>query len=128
MPSTAKQAETTAWEAVRATPFAQVHCRLTRHDYKTLMEEAATLASLVEDITYKWSQDVTNNYGLLADILGTNEYYKLTSINSYTASNEPVSYAPTITNAMLTHERKHIEKEWELVCMAWSIRRCSCKA
>ena len=123
MPSTAKQAETTAWEAVRATPFTRIHGRPTRRDYETLKEEAATLASQVEDITYAWSRDMHDNYGLLADIIGTDEYYDLTGIDTYAPPGEPASYDPAITNATLTHERKRREEEWELVRTAWFIRK-----
>jgi hypothetical protein len=28
----------------------------------------------VEDITYGWSKNLTDNYGLLADIMGVNEH------------------------------------------------------
>jgi hypothetical protein len=70
MPSTAKQAKTTAFESVRATPFTRVHRRPTRCDYKILKEEACALVSKVEDITYSWSKNATNNYGLLPNILG----------------------------------------------------------
>ena len=52
MSSTAKQAETTALESVRAIPFTRVHGRPTRCNYETLKEEASALASKVEDITY----------------------------------------------------------------------------
>ena len=77
MPSTAKQAETNAFESVRATPFTRVHRRPTRRDYEVLKEEACTPASEVDDITYAWIKNVTDNYGLLADILGVDEYDKL---------------------------------------------------
>ncbi len=60
MPSTAKQAETTAYDLVRAKPFPRVHGRPTRKDYETLKEEASALVSKVEDITYAWSRDVTD--------------------------------------------------------------------
>jgi hypothetical protein len=56
MPSTAKQAKTTAFEAVQATPLTRVHGRPTRKDYKLLKEEASALASEVKDITYAWSK------------------------------------------------------------------------
>jgi hypothetical protein len=69
MPSSAKQAETTAFDAVRATPFTRVHGRPTRKDYMILKEDASALASKVEDITYPWTKDATTNYGLLVDIL-----------------------------------------------------------
>ncbi len=83
-----------------------MHDRPTRHNYETLKEEASALASKVEDITYAWSKNATDNYGLDADILGTDKYDELAGINSYAIPCKPASYDPTITNAMLTHERK----------------------
>ena len=73
MPSTAKQAETTAYENVRSNPFTRVHGRPTRSDYEILKSEASALASEVDDITYSWSKNATDNYGLLGDILGADE-------------------------------------------------------
>jgi len=122
MPSTAKQAETTAHEAVCATPFTRVHGRPKCKDYETHKDEASALASEVEDITYAWSKDAAEEYGLLADILGFDEYDELTGIDTYTISTEPASYDPAITNA--THnERKRREEEWELVRTSWFIRK-----
>jgi hypothetical protein len=121
MPSTAKQAKTTALESVHAIPFTRVHGRPTRHNYETLKEEASALASKVEDITYAWSKNSTDNYGLLANILGADEYDKLTGINAYAIPCKPASYDPTITNAMLTHEHKRKEVEWDLIHTAWFI-------
>ena len=111
MPSTAKQVETTAHEAVRATPFTRVHGRPKCKDYETLKDEASALASEVEDITYAWSRDATEEYGLFADILGFDEYDELTGIDMYTIPMEPASYDPTVTNTTPTHERKHREEE-----------------
>jgi hypothetical protein len=91
MPSTAKQAKTTALESVHAIPFTRVHGRPTRHNYETLKEEVSALASKVEDITYAWSKNATDNYGLLANILDADEYNELTGINSYTIPCEPAS-------------------------------------
>jgi hypothetical protein len=76
MPSTAKQAETTALESVCAIPFTRVHGRPTCRNYETLKEEASALVSKVEDITYAWSKNATDNYGLLADILGADDTWK----------------------------------------------------
>jgi hypothetical protein len=73
MPSTAKQAKTTAYENVQSNPFTRVHGGPTRSDYETLKSEASTLASKVEDITYSWSKNAMENYGLLGDILGVDE-------------------------------------------------------
>ena len=123
MPSTAKQAETTAHEAVRATPFTRVHGRPTRGDYETLKDEASALTSEVEDITYAWSRDATNEYGLLADILGADKYNELTSISTYTVPAKPASYDPAVTDATPTHTRKRREEEWELLRTAWFIRK-----
>jgi hypothetical protein len=111
MPSTAKQAKTTALESAHAIPFTRVHGRPTRRNYKTLKEEASALASKVEDITYSWSKNATDNFGILVDILGADKYNELTGINSYVIPCEPASYNPTITNAMLTHECKWKEQE-----------------
>jgi hypothetical protein len=122
MPSSAKQAKTTTFDAVPATPFTRVHGRLTRQDYETLKEDASALASKVEDITYPWTKDATTNYSLLMDILGFDNYYELTSIDTYAVPNKPASYNSTITNATLTHERKRKE-EWDLMCTAWFIRK-----
>ena len=121
MPSTAKQAETTALESVRAIPFTRVHGRPTRRNYETLKEETSALASKVEDITYAWSKNATDNYGLLADILGTDKYNELTEMDSYAIPCKPASYDPTITNATLTHKCKRKEVEWDLVHTTWFI-------
>jgi len=89
MPSTAKQAKTTAFESVQAKPFTRVHGRPTRRDYKILKEEACAPASEVEDITYAWSKNLTDNYVLLANIMGVNEYDDLTGIATYVIPNKP---------------------------------------
>ena len=123
MPSTAKQAETTAYENVRSNPFTRVHGRPTRSDYEILKSEASALASKVEDITYSWSKNATDNYGLLGDILGADEYDELTAISTYAVPSEPASYDPTISNATLTHERKRKEEDWDLVRTSWFIRK-----
>jgi hypothetical protein len=75
----------------------------------------------VEDITYTWSYDATDNYGLLTDILGDNGCDELTNIDSYTTPIKSASYDPTITNATLTHKHKHKKEEWELICTTWFI-------
>jgi hypothetical protein len=115
MPYTAKQAKTTAFESVRATPFTRVHGRPTRCDYNILKEEACALASEVKDITYPWSKNATNNYGLLANILGINEYDNLTNIATYAIPHKSASYNPNITNTTPTLTLKRMEEEWELV-------------
>ncbi len=91
MPSTAKQAETTAYESVRANPLTRVHGRPTRTDYNTLKTDACALASEVEDIAYAWSKSATDDYGLLGDILGVDEYDDLTGIDTYMVPAEPAS-------------------------------------
>ena len=81
--------------------------------------------SEVEDITYAWSNNVTDNHGLLADILGIDEYKDLTNISMYNIPYEPASYDPNITDATQTHTRKQMEEEWELVRTSWFIRKGS---
>jgi len=123
MPSTAKQAETTAYANVRSNPLTRVHGRPTRSDYEILKSKASALVSEVEDITYSWSKNATDNYGLHGDILGTDEYDKLTGINSYVIPNKLASYDPAITNTTLTHECKCQEEEWDLIRTLWLIRK-----
>ncbi len=122
MPSTAKQAKTTAFGSVRATPFTRVHGRPTQRDY-VLKEEACAPASKVEDITYAWSNNATDNYGLLTDILCVDKYNNLTNIATYAISHEAASYDPNITDATPTHTRKQMEEEWDLVCTSWFIQK-----
>ena len=95
----------------------------TRSDYKILKSEASALVSKVEDITYSWSKNATDNYGLLGNILGADKYNKLTGIDSYIIPNKLASYNPAITNAMLTHECKCQEEEWDLIRTLWFIRK-----
>ena len=123
MPSTAKQAETNAFESVRATSFTRVHGRPTRRDYEVLKEEACAQASEVDGITHAWSKNLMDNYGLLANILGVDEYNDLTVISTYTIPHEPASYDPDITNANPAHTRKRMEEEWKLVRTSWFIRK-----
>jgi hypothetical protein len=123
MPSSAKQAKTTVYDAVRATPFMRVHGRLTRKNYEILKEDASSLMSKVEDITYPWTKDATTNYSFLTDIIGFNYYYKLTNIDTYTIPNKPVSYNPTIKYATLTHKCKCKEEEWDLMRTSWFIHK-----
>ncbi len=123
MPSTAKQAKTTAYENVRSNLFTRVHGQPAQSDYETLKSEASTPVSKVEDITYSWSKNTMDNYGLLGDILGIDEYNKLTNIDTYVIPIEPASYDPSITNAMLTHEHKRKEEEWDLIWTLWFIQK-----
>jgi hypothetical protein len=60
------------------------------------------------------SKNATNNYGLLANILGVNKYDDLTGISTYTIPHEPASYDPNITDATPTHTRMQMEEEWVL--------------
>jgi hypothetical protein len=101
----------------------RVHGRPTRNDYETIKSEASALASEVEDITYAWSKNATDNYGFLGNILGVNEYEELTNINTYTIPIEPASSDTSITNARLTHERKWKEEEWDLIQTLWFIQK-----
>ena len=125
MPSTARAAEASAYENVRANPFTRIHGRPTRGNYEIIKHEAATQASEVEDITYAWSRDpVTGDeYGLLAKILGLDEYDHQTGIDTYVEETEPSTYDPAITGTTPTHTRKRLEEEWERVRTCWYIRK-----
>jgi hypothetical protein len=92
MPSTAKQAETTAYEAFQAIPITRVHGWPMQSNYKTLKSDASALASKVKDITYAWSKSKTDDYKLLGGILAVNKSYKLTGISTYTIPKESVLY------------------------------------
>jgi hypothetical protein len=110
--STAKLAESVTYDAVRATPFTQIHRHPTRHDYKTLKKEVANLASKVDNLTFAWSPDPTNGkvYGLLAKIIGANKYTHLTN-QKWVQEVEPASYNPAIPDATVTHMLKQMEEE-----------------
>ncbi len=82
MPSTATQAKTTALKSVCTNTFTRAHGRPTHRNYETLKEESSALASKIKDITYSWSKNTTDNFRLLADILGADKYNKLTGIDS----------------------------------------------
>jgi hypothetical protein len=56
----------------------------------------------VEDITYVWSKNLTDNYGLLANIMGVNEYDDLTT-NS--AKNHAKTHSTTKTTTERPSER-----------------------
>ena len=126
MPSTAKHSEMTAFESVRAKTFTRVHGRPTRRDYEILKEEAYAPANEVEDITYVWSKNNTDNYGLLADIMGVEEYDNLTSIAIYRIPNEPASYDSNILDTTPTHTRR--KKNGILFGPRGSSQKVSCGA
>ena len=123
MPSTARAAETTAFENARSTLLTRIHGRPSRSDYEILKQEAATIASKVEDITYGWSRDAGtgNEYGLLAEILGDNEYGHQTGIITYVKEAESDTYDGSIDDTTPTHTQKHKEEEWERLCTCWYI-------
>ena len=113
MPSTTKSIEAEAFEAVRATPFTKIHGRPTRNDYETLKKEVLDLASELEDITYDWTRSPTGKeYGLLAEIIGKDEYQHLTNL-TWVQETEPGPYDPDIDDTTPTHARKRMEQEWE---------------
>jgi hypothetical protein len=95
-----------------------------RHDYETLKKEAADLASEVDNLTFAWSRDPTNGkeYGLLAKIIGANEYTHLTN-QTWVQEVEPVSYNLAITDDTVTHMQKQMEKVWEEKRESWYIQK-----
>jgi hypothetical protein len=122
--STAKSAESASYDAVRATPFTCIHRCPTCHGYKTLKKEVADLASEVNNLTFAWSCDPATGkeYGLLAEIIGEDEYNHLTS-QTWVQEVEPAHYNPDINDATVTHMRKQMEEEWEEKPKSWYIRK-----
>ena len=62
-------------------------------------------------------------HGLLAEILGLDEYDHQTGIDTYTEETKPMTYDPAITVAAPTHTRKCLEEERECVRTCWYIRK-----
>jgi len=81
--------------------------------------------SKVEDITYDWSRDAGtgDEYGLLAEILGVDEYDHQTGISTYIEETELDTYDDTIKDTSPTHTQKRKEEEWERLRMCWYIRK-----
>jgi hypothetical protein len=106
MPSTARAAETTAFENARSTPFTRINGRPSWSGYEILKQEADTIASEVEDITNDWSPDAGtgDEYGLLAEILGVDEYDHQTGISTYAEATKPDTYDGTIDDTTPTHK------------------------
>ena len=91
--------------------------------HKILKEKVCAPASKVEDIIYAWSKNLTDNYGLLADIMGIEEYDNLAGIATYIIPNEPASYDPNILDTTPTHTRKQMDEEWDLIWTSWFIQK-----
>ena len=111
MLSTIKTLENTTYDTVRTSSFTKIHGRPTQSDYENLKKEAADLASELDDITYAWSRcPIGREFGLLAKIIGEDEYLHLTSL-TWVQESEPATYDPNIANTTATHTRKHMEQE-----------------
>jgi hypothetical protein len=106
MPLAIKTSEQTTYKTVRSTSFTKIHGHPTRSDYKNLKKEVSNLASKLDDITYDWSQSPTGkDYGLLAKIIGKDEYQHLTGLTSVQET-KPATYDPNINDTTMTHTRK----------------------
>jgi hypothetical protein len=123
VPSTIKTLEQTTYDTVRSSSFTKIHSRPTRSDYKNLKKEVLDLASKLDDITYDWSRSPTGDkYGLLAKIIGKDEYYHLTNL-TWTQEVEPATYDPAINDTTATYTWKQMEQEWECTYKTWAIRK-----
>ena len=81
MLSTIKTLENTTSDTVRTSSFTKIHGRPTQSDYENRKKEAADLASELDDITYAWSRcPIGQEFGLLAKIIGKDEYLHLTGL------------------------------------------------
>jgi hypothetical protein len=83
MPLNIKQTEEMLYDKIGLTPFTRINGRPTQSDYKLLKRECSERASEIEDVVFLWCTDnaTGKEYGLLANILGHNEYNDLTAIN-----------------------------------------------
>jgi hypothetical protein len=123
MPSTINTREQLTYDTVRSSSFAKIHGCPTQSDYKNLKKESSDLASKLDDITYDWSRSLTGDkYGLLAKIIGEDEYYHLTNL-TWTQEVEPATYDPAINDTTATYTRKQMEQEWECTSKTWAIHK-----
>ncbi len=111
---------------LRHGPFLIIHQDSRSSHKKQLREpqkEASDLASELDGITYDWSRSPTGDeYGLLAKIIGEDEYNDLTNL-TWVQEVEPTTYDPNITDTTPTHTRKRMEQEWERTRETWAIRK-----
>ena len=125
MPLNIKQTEESGFNKIRSTPFTRINGRPSRSDYKLLKRECCNKASEIKDVIFEWCTDpqTGEEYGLLADILGRDEY-NLTNIDiDDIPEQQPTTYDPDIDNATPTHQRKRMEEEWERRLTSWYIRK-----
>lgn len=126
MPLNIKQTEEAAFEKIRTTPFTRINGRPSRSDYELLKRECSERASEIEDVVFNWCTDPATGeeYGLLADILGRDEYNDLTNIDiGAVPEQQPASYDPNINDVTPTHQRKRMEEDWDRRLTSWYIRK-----
>jgi hypothetical protein len=126
MPLNIKQMEETAYNKICATPFTRINGRPTQSNYKLLKHECSKRASEIEDVVIPWCTDNTTGkeYGLLANIMGQDEYNDLTTIDiSNAPEQQPTLYDPNIDNNTATHQQKCMEEESDRKLTSWYIRK-----
>ena len=101
-----QDAEDREFERVRSKPFERISGQPTWQQYKKLKQQAARIAVATE-VEYDWAiSDDGHKYGLLADILGGEEYEETTGISAalYDPSlAKPDAYDEEITSRTTTH-------------------------
>jgi hypothetical protein len=128
MPSTIKTLKNKTYDTVRFSTFTKIHGRPMQSNYMNLKKEASDLASKLDDIRYDWLRSPTGEeYGLLAETIGKDEYQHLTNL-TWVQEVEPATYDPAINDTTATHTRKRMEQEWEGTCKTWTIRKGSSDA
>ena len=121
-----QDAEEREFNRVRAIPFERINGCPTWQKYLKLKQHASKIAVGCE-VDYDWTLCAAGHkYGLLADVLGGEEYEDITGIdrNDYDASlTKPAIYDATITNNTNTfqRERRTVVRNEEL--RWWYIRR-----
>jgi hypothetical protein len=113
MLSTIKTLKNRTYDTVCFSAFTKIHGRPTQSNYKNLKKEASDIASKLDDITYDWLRSPTGEeYGLLAEIIGKDEYQHLTNL-TWVQEVKPATYDPATDDTTTTHTRKQMEQEWE---------------
>jgi hypothetical protein len=123
MLSAIKTLEQTTYEMVHSTSFTKIHGRPTRSNFENLKKEASNLARELDDITHNWSQRPTGkDYGLLAKIIGEDEYQHLTGL-TWVQETKSATYDPNINDTTATHTRKQTKQEWDRTRETWAIKK-----
>jgi hypothetical protein len=114
MPLNIKQMEEMAYDKIRSTPFTRINGGPTQSNYKHLKCKCSECASKIKGVVFPWCTDnaTGEEYGLLANILGCDEYNDLTAIGSNNIPKQlPAMFNPNIDDDTPMHQWKQMEEE-----------------